>query len=99
MTTPLEIQRSEHSHKGAWFSEKNGERVAEMTFTRVNPKLVIIDHTEVSDSLKGQGAGRQLLDAAVAWARANDTKFIPLCPFAKAQFEKDPSIRDVLSKG
>ena len=68
-----------------------------MTFTRVNPKLVIIDHTEVSDSLKGQGAGRQLLDAAVAWARANDTKFIAVCPFAKAQFEKDPSIRDVLS--
>lgn len=99
MKTALEIQRSEQGHKGSWFSEKNGERVAEMTFTRVNPKLVIIDHTEVSDSLKGQGAGRQLLDAAVAWARENDTKFIPLCPFAKAQFEKDPSIRDVLSKG
>ena len=98
MTTPLEIQRSEQGHRGAWFSEKNGERVAEMTFTRVNAKTVIIDHTEVSDSLKGQGAGRQLLDAAVAWARANDTKFIPVCPFAKAQFEKDASIRDVLAK-
>lgn len=97
MTTPLEVQRSEEGHRGAWFSEKNGERIAEMTFTRVNPSLVIIDHTEVSDALKGQGAGRQLLDAAVAWARQTNTKFIPVCPYAKAQFDKDPSIGDVLS--
>jgi uncharacterized protein len=97
MSTPLQLQRSEEGHRGAWFSEKDGERIAEMTFTRVNPSLVIIDHTEVADSLKGQGAARQLLDAAVAWARENQTKFIPVCPYAKAQFDKDPSIRDVLS--
>lgn len=97
MSVPLEIKRTEEGHRGAWFSEKNGERIAEMTFTRVNPKTVIIDHTEVSDSLKGQGAGRQLLDAAVKWARETNTKFIPVCPYAKAQFDKDPSIRDVLS--
>ena len=97
MSVSLEIQRTEAGHRGAWFSEQNGERIAEMTFTRVNPTTVIIDHTEVSDSLKGQGAGRQLLDAAVKWARETGTKFIPVCPYAKAQFEKDPSIRDVLS--
>ncbi len=97
MTTPLEIQRTEEGHRGAWFSESGGERVAEMTFTRVNAGLVIIDHTDVADSVRGQGAGRQLLDAAVKWARETKTKFIPVCPYAKAQFDKDASIRDVLS--
>jgi predicted GNAT family acetyltransferase len=82
------VKREEHGHRSSFFLEKDGARVAEMT---------MIDHTEVSDTLRGQGAGRQLLDAAVAWARETNAKFIPVCPFAKAQFDKDPSIRDVLS--
>lgn len=94
----LSIEREEQDHRSAFFMKKDGARVAEMTFTRVNPHLVIIDHTEVSDVLRGQGAGRKLLDAAVAWARETNTKFIPVCPYAKAQFDKDPSIRDVLSQ-
>ena len=32
----------------------------------------------------------------MAWARETKTKVVALCPFAKAQFDKDPSIRDVL---
>jgi predicted GNAT family acetyltransferase len=38
-----------------------------------------------------------LLDALVRWARATNTKVIALCPYAKAQFDKDTSIRDVLA--
>ena len=98
MATNLPVEHEEHGHRSAFFMMKDGARVAEMSFTRVNPSLVIIDHTEVSDVLKGQGAGRQLLDAAVAWGRMTNTKFIPTCPYAKAQFDKDPSIRDVLNQ-
>jgi hypothetical protein len=68
-----------------------------MTYSRTNPTLIIIDHTEVDASLSGQGAGRKLLGALVQWARATGTKVIPLCPFAKAQFNKDPLLRDVLA--
>jgi predicted GNAT family acetyltransferase len=32
----------------------------------------------------------------VAFAREKNLKVIPLCPFAKAQFDKDASLRDVL---
>ena len=95
--TTLPVQRSETGHRGAFFLEEAGARLAEMTSSRVNPALVMIDHTEVSDALRGQGAGRRLLDALVAWAREAQTKVIPVCPYAKAQFEKDPTIRDVLS--
>ncbi|MFO0599464.1 MAG: GNAT family N-acetyltransferase [Myxococcaceae bacterium] len=97
MPTGLTPKHAEQGHRGAFFLEKEGERLAEMTFTRSNPKLVLIDHTEVSDLLRGQGAGRELLDALVKWARESQTKVIAVCPFAKAQFEKDATIRDVLS--
>ena len=90
------IQHEEAASKGAFYIDKAGQRVAEMTYSRTNATMIIIDHTEVADSLRGEGVGRQLLDALVAWARSTGTKVLPLCPYAKAQFDKDPSIRDVL---
>jgi predicted GNAT family acetyltransferase len=91
----LPISHEESGHRGAFFLERDGKRVAEMTYSRGNTALIIIDHTEVSPSLGGQGVGRQMLDAVVRWARETDTKILATCPFASAQFAKDPSIRDV----
>ena len=56
-----------------------------------------IEHTEVSDALAGQGVGRKLVDAAVAWARAERVKVTPQCPFARKVIEREPAMRDVLA--
>lgn len=90
------IQHQEHDAKGAFYVEKDGHRLAEMTYSRTNATMVIVDHTEVDPLLSGQGVGRELLGALVLWARATGTKVVPLCPFAKAQFDKDVAVRDVL---
>jgi predicted GNAT family acetyltransferase len=91
------IKQEESGHRGAFFLEREGTRLAEMTYSRANEALVIIDSTNVDAELKGQGVGRKLLDAAVAWARETQTRIVATCPFANAQFAKDPSIRDVLA--
>ena len=44
-------------------------------------RKMIIEHTEVSDELRGQNVGYQLVHTAVEYARANNIKIIPLCPF------------------
>ena len=90
------VEHEEAASKGAFYIDKAGQRVAEMTYSRTNATMIIIDHTDVDDSLRGEGVGRQLLNALVDWARSTGTKVLPLCPFAKAQFDKDPAIRDVL---
>jgi uncharacterized protein len=92
----MQIQLDYNGKKGAFFMEENGERLAAMEFTMAGETKMIIDHTDVDDRLRGQGAGRQLLDQLVAYVRENNVKVIPLCPFANAQFKKDASIRDVL---
>jgi len=93
----LAVRHQESESKGAFFVEgADGRRLAEMTYSRTNASMIIIDHTEVDPALAGQGVGRKLLDTLVGWARSSRVKVLPLCPFAKAQFGKDPTIRDVL---
>jgi uncharacterized protein len=75
-----------------------GGLVAEMTFSRVSPSLIIIDHTEVSDGLRGTGAGQRLALNSVEDARANGWKIMPLCPFMSAQAQRHPEWSDVIKR-
>ncbi len=93
----MEIQHEQNSTKGAFYIELENKRIGEMTYSIASPELIIIDHTEVGEELKGKGAGMQLVNAAVEFARKNNIKIIPLCPFVKSVFEKKEEIRDVLN--
>jgi len=98
MTEPTgTIEHEEDGPRGGFVYKVDGRRLGEMTYSRVNDHLVIIDHTEVDPSLSGQGIGRRLLHAAVAWAREHGTKFMATCPFALAQFKRDASLKDVVA--
>jgi predicted GNAT family acetyltransferase len=92
----MEIKREDNGHKGAFYIERDGERVGEMTYTMAGKSRMIIDHTEVGDALRGTGAGKQLVFAGVTFARENDLRVLPLCPFAKAIIDKTPELQDVL---
>jgi uncharacterized protein len=92
----MEIKSEQSGSKGSFFIEEDGKRLAEMTFSKAGENRIIIDHTEVGDSLRGKGAGKQLVSAAVNYARKNNIKIIPLCPFAKSVFDKVKEFQDVL---
>lgn len=95
MDADLEILQEEQAGRGAFFIERDGRRIAEQVYKRIDASRVVIVHTEVDPSLRGQGIARRLLDTFVAWARKTGTRVQATCPYAKAQFEKDPSIQDV----
>lgn len=92
----MEIKLEQTDSKGAFFVEENGVRLAEMTFSKAGNTLIIIDHTEISDTLRGKGVGKQLVRAGVEHARQNTLKIIPLCPFAKSVFDRVKEFHDVL---
>lgn len=95
----MNIQQRKDGTKGAFYIEENGKQLGEMTYSMGGPSLMIIDHTEVDDVLKGKNAGLQLLNKAVDYARANQLKIMPLCPFANAMFKKKAvEYADVLHK-
>jgi uncharacterized protein len=91
----IRIEHAEDESAGAFFIEREDLRLAEMVYSRSGPHQIIISHTEVHERLQGHGVARKLLDALVAWARETNTRVLATCPYATAQFAKDPSIRDV----
>lgn len=92
----MEIQQDDNGEKGKFYVLINTIQEAEMTYTWAGTDRIIIDHTEVNESLKGKNIGKQMVMKAVEFARKNNIKIIPLCPFAKSVFQKTPEIRDVL---
>jgi predicted GNAT family acetyltransferase len=84
-------------HRGAFVWVQDGKRLAEMTYTVAGTR-VIIDHTQMDDALRGKGAGKKLVHAAVEWARAENQRLLPLCPFARSVFDKTPDYADVFEK-
>jgi uncharacterized protein len=94
----LNVSFERSDRHGAFFIAGEGGRIAELTFTAATDgKRVSLDHTEVSESLRGRGVARTLVEAAVAWARRENLKLVPVCPFARAVFHREPSFADVLA--
>ena len=90
------IQQEESETKGLFFIDENGTRVAELTYSKAGSDRIIIDHTHVAEHLRGQDAGKQMVLEAVNYARKNRIKIIPLCPFARSVFNRNPALGDVL---
>ena len=95
MKIAMEIQRDDNGKKGQFSALIDGEEAGLMTYTWAGDQKFIIDHTEVSPDFSGKGVGKQLVMAAVAFARSNNLKILPLCPYAKTVFERTPEIQDV----
>jgi len=53
-----------------------------------NENLMIINHTDVDELLKGKNIGNQLVNMAADFARAHHYKIFTLCPFANAVMKK-----------
>lgn len=84
----MEILQEDNGKKGRFYIEMNGNVVAEMSYNYAGEDKIIIDHTEVDETLKGQGIGYKLVEASVNFLREKNLKVIPLCPFANAVFKK-----------
>ncbi len=93
----MEIQHQNDGHRGSFFMEKEGERLAAMVYKMVGSQKMVIEHTEVDEKLKGQGVGVRLLEHLVEFLREKNIKVVPFCLFAKATFRKRGDLEDVLN--
>ena len=72
-------------------------QVGEMTYQRPTPQRMIIDHTRVFEGFEGRGIARQMVLAAVNFARANNRRIIPVCSYAQAFLTRTDEYKDILA--
>lgn len=74
------------------------KEIGEMTWSDAGPDIMIIDYTFVEPEYRGQKLAEKLVLNGVELARREGKKIIPLCPYAKKEFERKPEYQDVLRK-
>ena len=91
----MDIKHIERGGGGAFLIKRDGERIAEMTYAVEDGDVMNIDHTLVDPSLRGQGVGEQLLDAAAQFARSNGKRVGATCPYALKKLRENESYADI----
>lgn len=79
---------------GAYEYVQQGERLAEITW-QLRDGVMHVDHTYVSNTLRGQGVAKQLVDEAANYARQQGYKMNAICSYVVAAFEKSDEYNDV----
>jgi predicted GNAT family acetyltransferase len=91
------IQNEFDGKSGTFFLEIDGKRLAIMNYSMPDNKNMIVEHTEVDDSLKGQGIGKKLVIKLVEHARENQIRVRSFCPFVTSVLNRNEEWQDILS--
>ncbi|QOW11956.1 N-acetyltransferase [Kaistella flava (ex Peng et al. 2021)] len=88
----INIEQNDQTFDIYYDAEKAG-------FMEYNLKEGILEiiHTEVFEEFGGKGLGKELVKTAVEFAKKNNLKIIPLCPYSKRMIEKTPEFRELLA--
>jgi predicted GNAT family acetyltransferase len=84
--------------EGNWIFKKGeeGNVIAEVTFPNLREGVVVINHTFVDDSLRGQGIAGELVESAYDAVKADGKKAVVTCPYAVKWFEGRPDKNDIV---
>lgn len=93
----MTIQHKEKDKHGVFFIEDEGEILAQLVYGNGGNNTIIIEHTEVDQSLQGKNIGFELVNKTVEYARKHGLKISVVCPFAKKIFDKRADFGDVLA--
>lgn len=90
-----DIQHKETDGKGMFYIEREGDIVAELTYTLRDNNIMTLDHTETEPDYSGEGLASSLVEHSVNYARKNKLLIDPLCDYAAAQFKRHEEYREV----
>ncbi|BDH63428.1 N-acetyltransferase [Lysinibacillus sp. PLM2] len=74
--------------------KKDGEKLAEIEWVQ-KENVMVMNHTFVSDVLRGQGVAKKLLDKAASYARENNYKMEAVCSYVVAAFDRSNEYDDI----
>lgn len=84
----LEIEHNEREKR--FEAELDGHLAHADYMMGTKGTTIVFTHTEVPEAFEGQGIGSKLAKAALNYARDNELRVQPLCPFIRAYIERHP---------
>ena len=72
-----------------YMNDENGKMIAEVTIPNLDDNTIVIDHTFVDDSLRGQGIAAKLMLEVIDYAKSNNKKIKATCSYAVKWFDKN----------
>jgi len=90
------VTREDGSDAREFVLRVDGERLGSLDYTLPDAAVMRIEYVEVAPELRGSGLGRQLVAAAVDWARDSGRQIVPICGYARAVITRDPVMSKLL---
>lgn len=87
------VHRNEAAHR---FETALGKKIAKIDYAQSNGRLNLL-HTEVPVEDQGQGIGRELVKAALEYARAEKLQVVPTCPFVATYLKQHPEFLEIVA--
>ena len=84
----VKLKLNEKGH-GTFYIMHSAQQMGEMVVSVAGNNLTVY-HTEVSPEAEGKGFAKKMLNTMADYARKNNLKVIPLCPYVHAQFKRHP---------
>lgn len=64
---------------------------------RLQAGQMVMNHTVVPPELGGRGIAAAMVEAALAWARAEGLRVVPQCSYVAAYMKRHPETQDLLA--
>ncbi len=79
-----------------YIGESEDNIMARITWKTGGNNIIVIDHTIVDPSLRGQGIAGELINKVAEMARAEGLKIVPVCSYAIVKMTRTDEYKDVL---
>ncbi|MGO1585646.1 MAG: GNAT family N-acetyltransferase [Mesonia sp.] len=89
------IKHKENETNGIFYLEIENRVVSELTYIKKDPNIMVIDRTETKKAEEGKGLASKLLEHTVNYAKENNYKIDPLCPFAEVKFDENEAYQKI----
>ena len=87
----------ENNEAANQFEVRLGDAVAFLAYQKRGDRIILVD-TQVPKEFEGKGVGGKLAQAGLNYARDNNLKAVPLCPFVASYLNRHPEFEDAVTR-
>ena len=90
----MDIKRDDYVF---YIGENKDKPKAFISFEDCKDNEIVITHTVVDPELRGQGIAGKLVERVVEFAKEENRKIVPICPYVVDYFQKHEEYEDLLA--